>query len=176
MWFLHYVNHWNNAKIKEGVEYRYMLKQEQTHKQIDALFKCYGDRKDNLRIIIAGTRTYNDYSALCDAVDGIISEFLMSCPGCKVTIISGHASGADVMGERYAHENGYDLKVFPAEWKLYGKMAGPVRNRQMLNYAKEGFPLVIAFWDGRSRGTKNMIEISKDSNVAVYVYEIGAER
>ena len=61
---------------------------------------------------------------------------------------------------------------FPADWKVYGKQAGPVRNRQMLNYAKEEQGALLAFWDGKSRGTKNMIDIAKDAGIIVKVVSI----
>lgn len=61
------------------------------------------------------------------------------------------------MGERYAKENGIDLAIFPAEWDKYGKRAGYLRNEQMADHADS----LIAFWDGKSKGTKHMIDIAK---------------
>lgn len=82
-----------------------------------------------------------------------------------VVIISGHASGADALGERYAQERGFQLETFPADWKAHGRAAGPIRNARMASAANA----LIAFWDGKSRGTKNMIEIAKNHNLKVVV-------
>lgn len=70
-------------------------------------------------------------------------------------IVSGHATGPDRVGEVYARENGLRLLVVPANWARYGKQAGFVRNKEMAGVA-DG---LIAFWDLRSNGTRNMIEL-----------------
>lgn len=132
----------------------------------------YANSKNDIRIIIAGTRTFIDYDALYDATNQVIAKLKEDLPSHDITIISGNAPGADRLGERYARKCGYGLKIFPAQWSAYGKMAGPMRNRQMLSYATEGIPVVIAFWDGVSRGTRNMIDIALDANALVYLYQI----
>ena len=100
------------------------------------------------RVIIAGTRTFDDYDLLCKYVDIKLSNICQS-----IEIVSGGARGADALGERYAKDRGYKLRVFPADWNKYGKRAGYLRNVQMAEYADA----LIAFWDGKSRGTANMI-------------------
>ena len=61
------------------------------------------------------------------------------------------------MGERYAAENGFTVEIFMAEWDKYGRAAGPIRNEKMVDIAN----LVIAFWDGKSRGTKSLIKYAE---------------
>ena len=94
--------------------------------------------------------------------------------GDQVRIVSGHCRGADLMGERYAHENGLELSVFPAEWNIYGRRAGFVRNTQMADFASEegNEGALIAFWDGQSRGTKMMIGIAQKKGIAVHVFDL----
>ncbi|MBR1697914.1 MAG: DUF2493 domain-containing protein, partial [Anaerovibrio sp.] len=82
-----------------------------------------------------------------------------------VIIVSGHAPGADTLGERYAHEHGLKCELYPADWNTHGKAAGPIRNAEMANNADA----LIAFWDGESRGTKNMIETAKAKGLRVAV-------
>lgn len=82
-----------------------------------------------------------------------------------VVIISGYASGADALGERYAQERGSLLETFPADWKVHGKAAGPIRNTKMAEVADA----LIAFWDGKSRGTKNMIDTATKRGLKVAV-------
>ena len=67
------------------------------------------------------------------------------------------APGVDTLAVRWANYHGYPLKEFPADWNKYGKAAGYRRNVEMAEYAD----LLIAFWDGKSPGTKHMIDIMK---------------
>lgn len=117
-----------------------------------------------MRTIIAGPRDCEDYELLCVAVQ--LSEFDIS------EVVSGHARGVDSMGERWAREHGVPIKVFPAEWNKYGNTAGPKRNLQMAEYA-EG---AILLWDGLSRGTRSMRDISVAKGLKVFVYGIRGYR
>lgn len=117
-----------------------------------------------MRVVIAGGINFNDYEMLCEKV----SELLEGRD--HITIISGHARGADSLGERYAKEHGMDLYVIEAEWKKYGKAAGPIRNRKMLQYAMEDEPMLIAFWNGTSRGTWNTISTAKKMGIETHVF------
>ena len=73
------------------------------------------------------------------------------------------------MGDQYAKEKGLLLEVYPAEWKKYGKAAGPIRNKQMVEKAD----IVIAFVCERAKGTKNLIAQAKKLDKKVFVKEIG---
>ncbi len=103
------------------------------------------------RIVIPGTRAFRDYALMERVLDRLLAPLLLG--GTPLEIVSGHAEGADLLGERYAREHEIPCKVFPAQWDKFGPSAGPRRNAQMLHYAQGGDPLVIAFWDGSSRGT-----------------------
>lgn len=113
------------------------------------------------RVIIAGSRKYEDYQILSNIV-----EFCLKRKE-NVVILSGGARGADRLGERYARENGLPLEKWPANWR-YGKHAGKLRNAQMAEAAHA----LIAFWDGHSPGTKHMIETAKEKGLAVRVINI----
>ena len=115
---------------------------------------------DDSKVIIAGSRSFADYEKLKSICDRIFPN-QHSEP--SITILSGTSSGSDSLGERYAHERGYALQRLPADWKKYGKAAGPIRNRQMA----ENADVLIAFWNGRSKGTKNMIETAKKFGLIV---------
>ena len=110
--------------------------------------------KPEFRVIIAGTRDFNDYQLLCDKCDAILSAKRQDS---NIIIISGTARGADRLGERYARERGYEIRQFPADWLNDEKKTGPIRNAKMADNADA----LIAFWDGQSRGPKNMIETAK---------------
>jgi hypothetical protein len=110
-----------------------------------------------MKVIIAGSRTFNDYELLkrvCNETLTTITE-----------IVSGTANGADKLGERYAKEKGYSIKQFPADWNKHGKSAGYIRNKQMAEYADA----LIAFWDGKSKGTKHMIDLAKYHKIKVKI-------
>lgn len=86
--------------------------------------------------------------------------------------LSGGAKGADRLGECYAFDNGYSVIRFQALWGVYGKSAGPRRNNEMAKFASEsGSGTLIAFWDGESRGTKNMIDTARRYGLHVIVVE-----
>ena len=104
-----------------------------------------------MKLIIAGTRMFTDYKKLCEECDTILQDQT------NIEIVSGaYYRGADKLGELYAKQRGYKITRFPADWKRFGRAAGPKRNLQMANYADT----LIAFWDGKSRGTKNMIDLA----------------
>ena len=122
-----------------------------------------------LRIIIAGSRDFNDYELLKKSAIEIITKKTM-LPD-LTRIISGGARGADTLGERFAKEFGLEVKKFPADWDGLGKRAGYVRNAEMAKFAVEddNDGMLIAFWDGKSRGTKHMIDLAKRYGLEVHV-------
>lgn len=122
------------------------------------------------RIIICGSRSFDDYELLKNCLD----NFFKDNPDYSFTVISGTASGADKIGERYATEKRLPLERFPAKWNVYGKSAGYIRNAEMLDYAMadDAEPFVMAFWDGESHGTKQMIRLAKSKNVKTIIHKI----
>lgn len=120
---------------------------------------------NKVRVIIAGSRDFNDYNLLKENVKNILKDYD------NVEIISGTAKGADFLGEKYAKENNIKLKQFPAQWNLYGKQAGYIRNKQMAKYSIEdnSIGILIAFWNGTSKGTRHMINIAKEMNLQIHI-------
>lgn len=99
-----------------------------------------------MKVIIAGGRDFDNYQYLSNTINNLnitISE-----------IVCGGARGADSLGEIWAKRNGIPVKYFYPDWNRYGKAAGPIRNQEMAEYAD----FLIAFWDKKSQGTKNMID------------------
>lgn len=101
-----------------------------------------------MNIVVGGSRFFDDYKFLSTSLDKIFAEINE-----EITIISGHCRGVDPMAERYAKERGINLIIKEPQWGIYGKAADPIRNKQML----QSGDLVIAFWDGHSRGTLDLI-------------------
>lgn len=123
-------------------------------------------------IIIAGSRDFLDYNI----VKKSLKNFLISKQtSAKPTIICGMARGADMLGYRLAKEFKLPLKEFPADWSI-GKRAGYIRNEQMAKYAYEnGNGILLAFWDGKSKGTKWMIELAKKYNLEIHIFNFEGE-
>lgn len=113
------------------------------------------------KVIVAGSRTFNDYPQLKRKLDHILKD------KDQIEIVSGKAEGADKLGEIYANEKGYPVKPFPANWNL-GKIAGYLRNKEMAEYADA----CVVFWDGTSPGTKMMIDLAREYNLPLRICKI----
>jgi len=112
-----------------------------------------------MKTIIAGTRT---------ATAEQTWAALLSCPWRhEITgTLCGMAAGADLHGKAWADANKIPVSKWPANWNVYGKAAGPIRNQQMVDRADA----LIAVWDGQSRGTTDVIERAKASGLRVHVF------
>lgn len=129
-----------------------------------------------VKIIIAGSREFDNYDFLKSNMDVLFNLFGIDKEKEQIEIICGMCRGADMLGERFAKENNYAIKYFPADWDKYGKAAGVIRNEEMAKYAAEyededDEGILVAFWDGKSRGTKNMIENAEKYGLAQYTVE-----
>jgi hypothetical protein len=96
-----------------------------------------------VKVAVIGSRSFNDYERLSE----VLSLFPVS------VVVSGGADGADTMGERYADENNLKKDIYLAQWDLFGKKAGFLRNTTIV----ENCDMVIAFWDSKSKGTRDSI-------------------
>lgn len=113
-----------------------------------------------IKIIIAGSRNADIH--LIDIEAAIFNSKM------NITeVVSGYSGNVDLMGEKWAVESGLPIKLFEPDWSK-GKKAGPMRNRQMADYA-EG---LIAVWDGESRGTMNMIDEAHKLGKKIWVERI----
>ena len=118
------------------------------------------------RVIIAGGRDYNNYAQLERAMDRLLSNITD-----EIVIVCGMARGADMLGEQYGKQRGYRINYFPADWQTFGKSAGYIRNQKMA----ENADALVAFWDGKSRGTANMIDIALRFELSVRVIRYNQE-
>lgn len=125
-----------------------------------------------LRVIIAGSRDFDDFPKLMNTCIDILFKITNQHSDLdKIRIVSGVARGADQLGEQYAKVAGYEVSRFPADWNGLGKKAGYVRNAEMAKYAMAGgnYGVLIAFWDGKSKGTKHMIDLAKKNGLEVHI-------
>ncbi len=115
------------------------------------------------RVVIAGSRYFEDYALFSSVVD----QYLSGMRGeYEIIILSGHCYGTDLMAERYAKENGFGLELYPADWSK-GRRAGPMRNKAMIGAAD----FAIAFLGG-GRGTQSLIELAQKKGIPLRIYPI----
>ena len=131
----------------------------------------------NTLLIVAGGRDFDDVGMLNEALYRfpaiLTSEFVNGM--CK--------TGADLLAREYARKRGRKVHEFPADWDKYGKKAGPLRNGKMAQFVASGMRegngvlresaihgVLIAFWDGRSPGTRSMINEALKKGLEVHVY------
>lgn len=112
------------------------------------------------RVIVCGSRKWRDR-------DAIINRLFDLQPA---TIVHGNAAGADRIAAQEAPKLGLLVEAHPADWETHGKSAGPIRNRMM---AALGADLCIAFWDGSSRGTQDMIKVAHQQGIPVEIVAEG---
>jgi hypothetical protein len=113
-----------------------------------------------MKLGIVGSRGFANYSMLKAFVNKFKENFVVDA------IISGGAIGADQLGAKYAKDNDIQLIVYPADWNKYGKSAGYKRNKLIV----EDSDVIIAFWDGISPGTEHTINLCKDMNTNIIIY------
>lgn len=123
------------------------------------------------RVIIAGGRDFDDYTRLRKVCDEMIAVYPAAFDH---IVVSGCANGADSLGIAWAVDRGADIDRYPADWYPNGgtkldRGAGHKRNERMAQNAD----MLIAFWDGKSPGTKSMIDLALKYGLEVHVYRYG---
>jgi predicted Rossmann-fold nucleotide-binding protein len=111
-----------------------------------------------MKIAIIGSRNVNP------SMEVIRENITKNCS----CIVSGGAIGVDTAARKYAEKNKIKFVEFLPDYKKYGRPAPHIRNREIFNYAD----MIVAFWDGTSRGTFSMIKAAKKSGKKLKVIEI----
>lgn len=115
-----------------------------------------------MKVIIAGSR------------DGVKKEGVMTIlekSPFKITeVVCGEARGVDQFGKEWGEEKGIKVTSFPADWDRYGKRAGYLRNEEMAKYAD----VLIAVWDGKSKGTKHMIDLAIEHGLHLLLINVSS--
>lgn len=108
-----------------------------------------------MKVGVVGSRSFNDYKLLHDT----LSNYSIG------TIVSGGAKGADSLAKRYAEENNIPIVEFLPDYKNFKRRAPILRNRSIV----ENSTIIIAFWDGKSKGTEYTINLAKSLNIPAVV-------
>lgn len=112
------------------------------------------------RVIIAGSRTVQSPKDVARAkrkIDHLLRNILADSRNHLEVVCGMASSGGDKIGLDWAADNGVHIEPFPAAWRKYGKHAGMLRNSTMSWYGTH----LIALWDGKSSGTRNMVATAK---------------
>ena len=110
-----------------------------------------------MKLAVVGGRDFNSFELLRSTLDKIKHKIDMIC--------SGGATGADELAEKYAEENKIPIKIFLPQWDKFGKKAGPLRNKQIVDFSD----CCVAFWDGKSRGTLSTINMCRKSGTPLKI-------
>lgn len=113
-----------------------------------------------MKTVICGGRHVKDPGIVYAAV--LDSKFTIT------EVVCGGARGADELGRQWAEQRGIPVKMFLADWDKFGKSAGAIRNNDMAKYCEQ----VIAIWNGKSHGTKNMIASARRSGKPVFIFQV----
>lgn len=118
-----------------------------------------------MKVIIAGSRDVTEINDVIVAMNNMNDHIDISINDIT-EVVSGTARGVDRLGEQWARNMEIPVHRMPANWDLYGKSAGYRRNEEMAKYAD----VLVAIWDGQSRGTKHMINLAANYGLKVYVH------
>lgn len=106
-----------------------------------------------MKLAIVGGRDFENFSKMCF----VVYDYFISNDNIKLThIVSGGAPGADTLAEECASWYFLERVVFHADWDKYGRSAGFRRNQHIVDISD----MVLAFWDGKSKGTKHTIDLT----------------
>lgn len=121
-----------------------------------------------VNIAVIGSRNFDDYEFVENIVSAVIADLAEQTNSDKITIVSGGAKGTDLLAERFAKQHSFPMLIFRPDYKNFGKAAPIRRNREILEHSD----MVIAFWDGASKGTRYMIEHAEKLHITTKVISI----
>jgi len=122
-----------------------------------------------INIGIVGSRTFTDYELFKNIIYNItkdLQEKTCIIHHSTIIIVSGGAKGTDSLAKRFAIENKIHYKEYLPDWNTHGKKAGWLRNKEIISVSD----ILIAFWDGKSKGTEYSINLALGKHVPIYLY------
>ena len=115
-----------------------------------------------MKLIVAGGRNFVNTQVMITVLMDLVEKGKIDP---NPELVCGMARGADMLAYSLWANHNMKIHTFPADWKTHPRSAGYIRNAEMGNFAD----VLVAFWDGKSRGTKHMIDIMQRLNKPVYV-------
>lgn len=120
-----------------------------------------------MKLAIVGSRTFDDFELVARTI-GTHFYYMINCVDMNKgqdAIISGGAKGADTLAKKYAEIHGLEYFEFLPDWESDGKAAGFIRNKQIV----DACDMVLAFWDGKSKGTEHTIKLALQAKKPTFV-------
>ena len=115
-----------------------------------------------MKLIVAGGRDFVNTQVMITVLMDLVEKGKIDP---NPELVCGMARGADMLAYSLWANHSMKIHTFPADWKTHPRSAGYIRNVEMGNFAD----VLVAFWDGKSRGTKHMIDYMRKLNKPVYV-------
>ncbi|MBQ8249486.1 MAG: DUF2493 domain-containing protein [Clostridia bacterium] len=109
-----------------------------------------------MKVAVVGSRTLT--------IDNLGSYL----PSETTEIVSGGAKGIDTCAREYATANNIKLTEFLPEYERYGRAAPLARNKKIVEYAE----VIVVFWDGKTNGTKMILEYCEKRGKTAYIHII----
>lgn len=123
---------------------------------------------ESAKVVIAGSREITDYDFASRAISVGLTTLGIGKISWIGKIISGHARGVDLLGERYAREHKIPVELFKPDWERFGKAAGVIRNKDMARAATHA----IILRKNKSRGSTHMANFCKQLSVPFYLLDV----
>ena len=122
-----------------------------------------------MKLAIVGGRDFTNTVLFNKIIDRLLEREIFID---MTEIVSGGAKGIDTLAENYANKHNLKTNIFLPDWNKYGRSAGFKRNVEIISNAD----ITIAFWDGKSKGTKHSMNITKDFDKTLIVVKYNVER
>lgn len=115
-----------------------------------------------MKIAVVGSRSIKD--------EKMVHAFMEECINWQKddVVVSGGAKGVDHFAETFADKHDLETLIFTAQWDVYGKAAGFIRNEDII----KACDLCICVWDGESHGAKHDIELCKKFKKPICIYNL----
>lgn len=124
-----------------------------------------------IRIIITGSRDFNNYNYMSEKLSFYIGVMVKSFKKTKIEIITGKSRKIDMLARQFANENNFKLIIIDADYDKHGERANIIQNKEMVNYVtKADKSYLIAFWNGESKGTYNIINEANKLKLATLIF------
>jgi hypothetical protein len=115
---------------------------------------------ETVAVAVVGSRNFSDLELVRKYVASLAYH------DDRAIIVTGGARGVDEAAEATALDYSLLVQVIKPDWERHGKAAGPIRNEQIVRVSDE----VVAFWDGKSRGTKSTIELTRKARKPLTIF------
>lgn len=117
-----------------------------------------------MRILVTGSRDWYDKTVIRNAISSVPVE-----EGEQVIVVHGGARGADYLAQECAYALGYIAERYDAEWNTYGKRAGYIRNKEMV---EAGADICLAFIKNESKGATMCAKLAEDAGIPVKYWRV----